>query len=74
MIDLEIQTNVQVHEQVQMPEYATCRECARSFRPKCEDQLSVELCDQCFDALRQPVASLPTVRVKVLPRRAATAR
>jgi hypothetical protein len=71
MIELEFPTSVHVEEQFQSPEYSTCRECHRSFHASSEDQLSLELCDRCFDALRNPVEAIPTVHVKVLPHRSA---
>ena len=69
MIRLEAQPEIHTTEQQQRPTYATCHECHRSFRPKSEDQLSHELCDPCFEALRQPGERLRSVRVKALPRR-----
>jgi len=73
MVELEFPTSVHVEEQFQSPEYSTCRECHRSFHAKCEDQLSLELCDKCFEALLHPAEAVPTVHVKVLPRGAAGA-
>jgi hypothetical protein len=70
MITLEVHPEIHVTEQTQCPAYATC-ECHRSFHPKSEDQLSLELCDSCFGALRQPGEPLRSVHVKVLPRRSA---
>jgi hypothetical protein len=71
MIDLEIHPGISVHEQWQSPEFATCRTCHRSFHPRSEDQLSVELCDPCFEAVRNPGGVTPSVHVKVRPRRSA---
>jgi len=70
MIELEVHPEVHVKEQLQRPAYSTCRECHRNFRAKCEDQFSLELCDHCFDALRQAGEPVLNVHVKVLPRRA----
>lgn len=69
MIELEVHPEIHVHEQVQQPAYSTCRECHRSFHAKSQDQLSLELCDSCFHALRFPEEAIPTVHVKVIPRR-----
>jgi hypothetical protein len=68
MVEFEIHPEIHVEEQLQRPDYFTCRGCHRSFRAKSEDQLSLELCDTCFHTLRQPGESIPTVHVKVLPR------
>jgi hypothetical protein len=73
MIELEFPTSVHVEEQFQSPAYSTCQECHRSFHAKCEDQVSLQLCDKCFEALLRPAEAVPTVRVKVLPRGAAGA-
>ena len=69
MIELEVHPGIHVQEQLQRPDYSTCRECHRSFHAKSEDQLCVELCDTCFEAFRHPEDAVPTVHVKVLPRR-----
>lgn len=69
MIELEVHPEIHVQEQPQRPAYSTCRKCHRSFRPKCEDQLSLELCNTCFDALRYPGEAIPCVHVKVRPRK-----
>jgi hypothetical protein len=69
MIDLQVHPGIHVEEQFQRPECSTCRACHRSFRAKSEDQLSGELCDHCFEAAQHPEPAIPTVHVKVLPRR-----
>ena len=68
MITLGAHPEVHVIEQQPRPVYATCHECHRSFRPKSEDQLSLEVCDSCFDKLRQGSEPIASVHVKVLPR------
>lgn len=73
MITLEARPEIHISEAQQHPTHATCHECHRTFRPKSEDQLSLELCDSCFEALRQPGERLHSVRVKVLPRRSTRA-
>ena len=40
-------------------------ECRRSFQAKSEDQLSLGLCDTCFDALRHLGEPVINVHVKV---------
>ena len=40
---------------------------ASSFRAKSEDQLCLELCDSCFDAMRQPHEPVISVHVKPRP-------
>lgn len=69
MITFEVHPELHVHEQFHAPAYSTCRECHRSFHAKNEDQLSVSLCDHCFDVLRHVTEPLVSVHVKVLPRR-----
>jgi len=71
MTTLDVHPEIYTTEQAQRPTYATCHDCHRSFRPRSEDQLSLELCDSCFDALRHPGERLQAVRVKVLPGRLA---
>lgn len=64
MIALEVHPEIHVRELHERPAFSTCHECHRSFRPKSEDQLCLELCDSCFDALRQPREPVVTVHVK----------
>lgn len=69
MAILEVHPEVHAREQYQNPDFSTCYECHRSFRARSEGQLSLDLCDTCFDAvrhLREPVIS---VHVKARPRR-----
>lgn len=69
MATLEVHPEIRAREQQRHPDYSTCYECHRSFRARSEDQLFLELCDDCFDAvryLREPVIS---VHVKARPRR-----
>jgi hypothetical protein len=68
MIEFEVHPEIHLLEPVERPDYSACHACHRSFRPKSEDQLSVELCDSCFHDLRFPEDSIPTVHVKVRPR------
>jgi len=68
MANLEVHREVHAREQQQRPDFSTCYECHRSFRARSEDQLSLALCDTCFDAvryLREPVIS---IHVKARPR------
>lgn len=69
MVTLEFHPEIHATEQPQRPAYATCHECHRSFHAKSEDQLSLELCDACFDALRHLREPILSVHVKVAPRR-----
>lgn len=71
MIELEAHSEIHVQEVHERPAYSTCRECHRSFRAKYEDQLSLELCDHCYDALRNPDEAVLSVHVKARPRRSA---
>jgi len=67
MITLEVHPEIQVQELRERPAFSTCYECHRSFRAKSEDQLCLELCDQCFDLLRH--LGEPVISMHVWPRR-----
>jgi hypothetical protein len=67
MITLEVHPEIHVQEQHHRPEYSTCYECHRSFRARSEDQLCLELCDTCFDALRHLREPIVSIRVKACP-------
>ena len=67
MTTLEVRPEMHVREQVQHPAFSTCYECHRSFHAKCEDQLSLELCDHCFDLFRHLREPILSVRVKARP-------
>jgi hypothetical protein len=71
MNTLEVHPEIIVRELPQQPAFSTCFECQRSFRAKCEDQLSLELCDHCFDLFRHLREPILSVHVKVRPRQAA---
>lgn len=70
MITLEVHPEIHVTELHERPEFSTCYECHRSFQAKCEDQLSLELCDHCFDNLRHLREPILSVHVKVRAHRA----
>lgn len=72
MITSEVHTEVHVRQQFQGPSYSTCFECHRSFHAKSEDQLSLQLCDSCFDAARHVGEPVVNIHVKVRPHRAHT--
>jgi hypothetical protein len=67
MITIEFHPEIYAREQHRRPEYSTCYECHRSFHAKSEDQLSVGLCNTCFDAARQISEPVVSIHVKVLP-------
>jgi hypothetical protein len=52
--------------QRELPQYATCVECHRTYRPRTEDQACVELCDECFESAKYPHKQ--AARVHVRPR------
>lgn len=60
MIEFEVHPEIHIQKQLQRPAYSTCRDCHRTFRPKSEDQLSLELCDTCCHALRVPEEAVPS--------------
>jgi hypothetical protein len=57
------------YEQFHAPAFSTCCECHRSFHAKNEDQLSVSLCDHCFEVARHASKPIVSVLVRVLPHR-----
>ena len=69
MIEIEVHPEIHASPQLRHPTYSTCRTCHRSFRAKCEDQLSLELCDRCFDALCHSSKQIRNVQVKARPHR-----
>ena len=71
MNTLEVHPEIIAREIRQQPAFSTCFECHRSFHAKCEDQLSLELCDHCFDLFRHLREPILSVHVKVRPRQAA---
>ena len=70
MIELEVHPEIHAREQRQRPDYSTCYECHRTFHAKSEDQLCLELCDSCFDALRHLSEPIISVHVKAHPHKA----
>ncbi len=68
MIELEVHPQIHVSEQQQHPDYSTCYECHRSFHAKSEDQLSLNLCNTCFDAARHISEPVVSIHIKVRPR------
>jgi hypothetical protein len=71
MNTLEVRPELHVQEQHQRPEFATCDECYRSFRPKTEDQFCLQLCDRCFESVRHASEKVVSVHIKVLPHKSA---
>ena len=69
MTTLEVHPEIHVQEQQERPDHSTCFECHRSFRAKSEDQLSLQLCDSCFDAARHLQEPVINVHVKARPRK-----
>ena len=67
MSTIEVHPEIHIQEQHQRPEFATCHECYRSFRPKSEDQFCLQLCDSCFDSLRHHREKAISIHVKAVP-------
>jgi len=67
MSALEVHPEIHARELREHPAFSTCHECHRSFRAKSEDQLCLELCDSCFDTMRQPCEPVVRVHVKARP-------
>jgi hypothetical protein len=72
MNTLEVHPEIIAREEHQHPAFSTCHGCHRSFHAKCEDQLSLTLCDHCFDMFRDHCEPVLTVHVKARPRRSVT--
>ena len=71
MVTLEVHPEIHFREQLERPAYSTCHECHRTFHAKSEDQLSLTLCDSCFEDLRSLREPTISIRVKPRPRRVA---
>ena len=67
MNTLEVHPEIHVSQPPQRPAYSTCYECHHTFHAKSEDQLSLELCDSCFEALRSLREPLISIHVKARP-------
>jgi len=66
MNTLEVHPEIHVEEQRQRPAHSTCYECHHTFHARSEDQLCLELCDSCFEALRS--LREPVISIRVKPR------
>jgi hypothetical protein len=66
MVTLEVHPEINIRLQLEHPTYSTCHECRRTFHAKSEDQLSLTLCDVCFEDLRS--LREPTISIHVKPR------
>jgi len=66
---LEVCPQDNAREIRERPAFSTCYECHRSFHAKSEDQLCLELCDDCFNDLRQLREPVISVHVKPRPYR-----
>ena len=71
-VELEAYTEVYACEGRERAAFSTCHECRRSFCGNSEQQLCLELCDSCFDALRQPRELMISMYVKPRPCRSHT--
>lgn len=56
----------------ELPHYATCVECHRSYRPRNEEQACLDLCDYCYDDFKYPHERVISVHVHVRPERPRT--
>jgi hypothetical protein len=72
MNTLQVHPEIHVREQRQRPAYSTCYECHHTFYAKSEDQLCLELCDSCFDALRSLREPVISIHVKPQPQHTKT--
>lgn len=53
----------------ELPRYATCVECHRTYRPRDEDQACMEMCDECFESAKYPREQVVSVHVRPRPYR-----
>jgi len=60
---------VQAHVEIkpELPEYATCEKCHRTYRPRNEEQAGMELCDYCYEAVKYPTEPVISVHVYARP-------
>jgi hypothetical protein len=72
MNTLEVHPEIHVREQRQRPAFSTCYECHHTFHAKSEDQLCLELCDSCFEALRSLREPVISIHVKPRPQHTKT--
>ena len=72
MIIFEVHPEIHVRELRDRPCFSTCSECHRSFHAKSEDQLSLSLCERCFDAVRNHREPVISVSVRPRPQRRPT--
>lgn len=72
MNKIVVHPEITAREEQLHPAFSTCHGCHRSFHAKCEDQLSLELCDHCYDLFRNHREPVITVHVKVRPLRSVT--
>ncbi len=70
MNTLEVHPEVRVKVHCQRPAYSTCHECQRTFHARSEDQMSLQLCDSCLEALRSLREPVISVHVKPRPQNA----
>jgi protein-arginine kinase activator protein McsA len=64
---LTIHPEVHTHKQFEHPDYSTCHTCHRTFHGKNEDQISLQLCDECLEAVQSGIEPTPCVHVKARP-------
>jgi hypothetical protein len=63
---LTVHPEVHTHKQFEYPDYSTCH---RTFHGKSEDQISLQLCDECLEAVQCGNEPVPCVHVKARPSR-----
>ena len=56
----------------ELPPYATCVECRRTYRPRNEDQAGMEMCDECFESAKYPREHAVSVHIRPRPYRPKT--
>ena len=62
---------VEAHVEVkhELPAYATCTKCHRTYRPHTEEQADLGLCHRCFDEVKYPQEPVVTAHVTARPTR-----
>ena len=53
-----------VEWKLELPRYATCVQCQRTYRPQNEDQACLELCDECFETAKYPREHIISIHVR----------
>ena len=56
-----------VEVKTELPAYATCTKCRRTYRPHTQEQADRGLCHRCFEDVKYPHEPVPTAHVTACP-------